>query len=322
MRRFLIAALAVAAAWAVVGLMTSLAAAAPADCAVVSRTTGECRIQVDVPGSSGDSVISNRSQGGNGDSASGRGNNDACLDTFASPPREIPCSEGILGYWSNDRQCYVALVDPQPPKTSPLWGGNTEGAIYSCNLGVVLGGGTGGGSFWSATPPAGPAAPPDPAVLAQQAIATMDLQAIQIGIVPEPGPDSIGLVGLPVWMWVDQPGENTYGPISRNASAGGTTVTATAAVERIVWNMGDGEIVTCTSPGTPYADFYGDADSPDCGHRYTRTSSNQPDSAYAVTASSYWVVDWEGGGQTGTIELDFSQTTQVRIGELQVIQTN
>ena len=40
-------------------------------------------------------------------------------------------------------------------------------------------------TFWSATSPAGPAAPPDPRALALQAIATMRLRAIGIGIVPE-----------------------------------------------------------------------------------------------------------------------------------------
>ena len=62
----------------------------------------------------------------------------------------------------------------------------------------------------------------------QIAIENMHLRAIDIGIAPEPGPDSIGLVGMPVWMWAANPDEHTVGPITESASAGGITVTATA----------------------------------------------------------------------------------------------
>lgn len=149
----------------------------------------------------------------------------------------------------------------------------------------------------------------------------MGLRAIDIGIVPEPTPDSIGLVGLPTWMWVDEPSESTWGPITRSASAGGVTVTATAEVDRVEWEMGDGQRVICTSAGTPYQDHFGKADSPDCGHRYTRTSADEPDDAYAVTATSFWEITWTGGGQSGTIAMDFTDSTQVRVGEMQVIVT-
>ena len=56
------------------------------------------------------------------------------------------------------------------------------------------------------------------------------LSAINIGIAPEPGPDSIGLVGMPVWMWAKDPNDHTVGPITASASAGGITITATAKV--------------------------------------------------------------------------------------------
>ena len=99
--------------------------------------------------------------------------------------------------------------------------------------------------LWSASPPAGPAAPPNPRVLAQQAVASMQLRAITIGLVPEPQPGSVGLVGIPNWMWVDAPSATTWGPITRSASAAGFTVTATAQVQQVDWNMGDGQVVSC-----------------------------------------------------------------------------
>src|SRR3546814_4938710 len=47
-----------------------------------------------------------------------------------------------------------------------------------------------------------------------RAIASMNLDPIEIGIVPESGANRAGLVGLPVWMWVDQPTDVTFGPIT------------------------------------------------------------------------------------------------------------
>ena len=165
--------------------------------------------------------------------------------------------------------------------------------------------------FWAATPPSLP--PPDPAVLGQQAMESMNLKAIDIGIVPEDTPGSIGIIGMPTWMWVEAPGENTMGPITRSASARGYTVTATAKVTKIVWNMGDGQTVTCTGPGTPYADSYGKQSSPNCGHTYIRQGR------YTISATSYWTVNWSGIGQTGTIPIDFTTTTNITMGESQVI---
>ena len=165
-----------------------------------------------------------------------------------------------------------------------------------------------------------PAALPSPGQLAQEALERMDLQPIQIGIVPEPSPDKLGLVGMPVWMWVDNPTGNTFGPITESATAGSVTVTATARVDSIDWDMGDGSVpVHCTSPGTAYEDSYGKQDSPDCGHRYTKTSADQPNNAYTVTATANWVVNWTGGGQSGTIELSHVSSTRIQVGEAQVL---
>jgi hypothetical protein len=168
-------------------------------------------------------------------------------------------------------------------------------------------------SLWAASPPAGPAAPPDPRVLAQQAIALMRLRAINIGIVPEPRTGSVGIIGMPTWMWAQNPSQSTWGPVTKSASAGGSTVTATAKVDRVVWAMGDGSTVACAGPGTTYQDSFGKKSSPSCGHTYTRQG------AYTVRATSYWTVLWAGVGQSGTIPLTFTQTTKITMGEAQVL---
>lgn len=188
------------------------------------------------------------------------------------------------------------LLDPQPPTTDPAWAGNTVGAVYQCYVPAGYLPGTGFGIsnvFWSAAPPDAVTLTPQQA--AEIVVAAMDLRAIDIGIVPEPGVGSVGLVGLPVWMWTDQ-SPNTWGPLSRTASAGGVSITATASVRQVVWDMGDGTAVTCSTAGTVYEDRYADQMSPDCGHQYSQASVGRPGNAYSVSATSYWQVDWTGGG--------------------------
>lgn len=265
--------------------------------------------------------------GGPGDSGGQPvGNPVGCFDDVPPPAVEVPCSQpsprysGVQTFWSNGRDCYVGRMTPQPVPADPVWQGRTAGAIYFCEpsaltrrVGMVV------DVFWSAAAPVA-AMPPDPETLARQAIATMDLRAIEIGIVPEPNPDSMGFVGLPTWMWTD-PTPPTWGPITRSANGGGITVTATGRVKTVAWQMGDGATVNCGSPGTPYQDAFGKSSSPTCGHSYTRTSVGKPGDAYPVSATSYWAIDWAGGGESGTINLDFTADTQVRMGELQVLVT-
>ena len=72
--------------------------------------------------------------------------------------------------------------------------------------------------------------------------------------------------------------------------------------------MGDGTTVSC-GQGTAY-EVWRDADpSPTCGHRYAAPGE------YAVTATSYWDVDWSGAGQSGTITFTLSQGSSVRVSE-------
>ena len=226
---------------------------------------------------------------------------------------ELPCRDGD-SWWSNAWGCYVKPLVPQPPKSDPRWAGHTDGAIYECYDPLVAAiGGIPITYRWAATPPAGPAAPPDPRVLAQSAITQMRLRAVSIGIVPEPVAGRVGIIGMPTWMWVQNPGPSTLGPITRTATAGGFSVTAAAKADRVVWQMGDGTVVTCRGAGTPYADSFGRQPSPDCGHTYTRQG------AYTVRATSYWTVDWSGMGLSGTIPLNFTQTTTITMGEAQVL---
>ncbi|WP_460834007.1 hypothetical protein [Nocardioides hungaricus] len=229
----------------------------------------------------------------------------------------MPCST-TYGYWSNSYRCYIKYVDPQPGPGDPFWEGAylDYGAVYQCyqpqtDLLVLI---------WAADPPPNSGDGPTPREVAQIAIEQMDLRAVDIGITPEPGEGSLGIVGMPVWMWAADPDPQSVGPVTESASAGGITVTATANVREITWDMGDGTEVTCTTAGTPYKASYGDAKSPDCGHTYEKASSNQPDGKYTVSATSDWVITWEGAGQTGTIRLNgLTRSVAIAVGEAQVL---
>jgi hypothetical protein len=230
----------------------------------------------------------------------------------------VPCTSPQYGYWSNTHNCYVQLDKPQPPAGDPDWQGHQpgDGAVYLCyqpetDMAIYL---------WSQDPPPAAGAGPTPRDVAEIAVKRMDLAAIDIGIAPKPGADSVGLVGMPVWMWARNPDDHTVGPLTASASAGGITITATAKLLRVTWDMGDGSQVVCDTAGTPYNPSFGREKSPDCGHVYMKSSSDQPDGRFTVTATSDWVITWAGAGQTGTIRLGgLTRSTQITIGEAQVL---
>ncbi|RZT27162.1 hypothetical protein EV649_0916 [Kribbella sp. VKM Ac-2569] len=215
----------------------------------------------------------------------------------------------VLGNWSNSRQCYLRRLDPQPPRSDPAWQGHTDGAIWTCvseydDRFVTK---------WVWIPGKPDTVVVDPVTLVYEAIADMHLAAPLINTAP--GSGQIGLVNMPVWLWVRKT-ENTWGPIVRSASVPGLSVTATAQVKAINWSMGDGKTVRCEGPGTPYDKSMGVKASPTCGHRYVKTSRKLPNCKYPVTAVAQWDITWQSTlGDTGQISMTQQAETQLRIGE-------
>jgi hypothetical protein len=223
------------------------------------------------------------------------------------------CTDRALGNWSNGQQCYMRVERPQPPKTDPRWAGHTDGSIWAClrEQGYDLG--RHYITRWIWLPGLPDTVVTDPLTLSYEAIAKMQLAAPQIGTAPPPG--AIGLVNMPVWMWVTT-SENTWGPINRNASVPGLTVTATAKVKAMNWTMGDGQTIRCDGPGTPYKTSFGIKQSPTCGHHYRKTSREQPNCRYTVTARADWEITWQSTlGDTGQISMTRQAAAQLRIGE-------
>ena len=171
-------------------------------------------------------------------------------------------------------------------------------------------------AFSKRTPIAGPATPlleltPKPAAhfLAAAFRETRQLKPIEIGLVPL-GPDAMTVVGMPVWLWVDDPSRTTWGPAS--IAAGGMTLTA--EVGSVTWDMGDGTTLTC-GKGTEWKRGMGGEPSPTCGHTYEKQGS------YTIRARSHWVARWSGYGQSGMIPVALSTSRQLDVGEIQVIVT-
>ncbi|MEH0433867.1 ATP/GTP-binding protein [Streptomyces stelliscabiei] len=253
-----------------------------------------CEVEAEVPGQSGGQAGGNASTGGTGGSGSSDGRD--------------PTDKTV---------CVYELADPQPPAGSLDWEGHEpgDGAVYEQTCGW---GGVDGDTIvrmvWLAEPPAQEAI--EPAVLAQRAVDSMTLLGPDIA-----SPRAAGkyTVGVPIWMWVNQ-SATTYGPNTASASVDGITVTAIAKVSKVVWQMGDGASVTCNGPGTPYQASEGMAQSPTCGHVYSKTSAVAQNGKFPVTATSTWTIDWQGGGAAGQL-IEVRQTNvQVAIGEVQVVR--
>ncbi|MFJ8787000.1 ATP/GTP-binding protein [Streptomyces sp. NPDC102476] len=224
-------------------------------------------------------------------------------------------SGGSSGSDSN-LKCGYHKIEPKPPAEHPAWKGK-DPAKYDMYFMSCSDGGLNNPDGFIIVPEGQPPVPQvDPQVLAQRAVDSMTLLGPDIA-----SPRAAGkyTVGVPMWMWVNQ-SATTFGPNTASASAGGITVTAAAKVSKIVWSMGDGASVTCNGPGTPYTSSEGMAQSPTCGHVYSKTSAGAQGAKFPVTATSTWTINWQGGGQAGQLTEVRQTNVQVAVGEVQVVR--
>ncbi|KDA06947.1 ATP/GTP-binding protein [Microbacterium sp. CH12i] len=232
----------------------------------------------------------------------------------------IACSSQA-GYWSNNRQCYVHMVDGVWPQRPPSY--KQDAGYYMCIQPMMFGAGV-VSYFWSNTVPPGLKVY-TPGMAAMKLIETFQLRGIDIGMAPEVNPawgHRRSYVGIPVWFWVNNPQPLTWGPYSETATLGGQTITATAKVTSVRWSTGDGGSKVCGGLGTAYTSGYGVTDSPTCGYRYQSTSQSQAGDRYTVTATSQWVVTWTAlSGASGTVNLTSSSTANLEVNELQTVNT-
>jgi hypothetical protein len=148
------------------------------------------------------------------------------------------------------------------------------------------------------------------------AVARLQLPTIAPGIGPSPDLNewNMAAVGYPLWLWADGP--THVGPISN--SIAGLSVSLDAEVSSLTFRMGDGHTVTCPGTGHPWTTAVEPGTkSPDCGYSYAKPSL--PDHTYTVAAIANWAVTWTSNGQSGVINVPVVDTTQLPVGELQVL---
>jgi hypothetical protein len=144
-------------------------------------------------------------------------------------------------------------------------------------------------------------------------VSRIPLPDIQLN--PDESRDQV--VRVPTWMWVGE-----WLPVSASASAGGVTVTVQATPSHVEWQMGDGSLVVCDGPGTPYDPSRpADAQTTDCSHTYERSSASQPDLRYRLEATSFWHVTWTSStGESGDLGVvGRSRTIRIRVAEIQAV---
>jgi hypothetical protein len=148
------------------------------------------------------------------------------------------------------------------------------------------------------------------------AVARLQLPTIAPGIGPSPDLNrwNMAAVGYPLWLWAD--GRTHVGPISD--SVGGLSVSLDAKVSSLAFRMGDGHSVTCPGAGQRWTTTVEPGEkSPSCGYSYTRSSL--PNGSYTVAAIATWAVTWTANGQSGVINVPAVDTTELPVGELQVL---
>lgn len=279
-----------------------------------------------------DGVVIPCEGGGGGDDGGGGGDNPGGggdgPQTCQFKGEEIACSSPY-GSWNG--RCYERVFSDNPQDGND-WEGHDDGFLVECTPPECAESNTppeaceGYAVYWRPSAPA--AAGPSAAELARRAVASMQLSMGRIGSTPPAStsnPNAVGAIGLPIWLWIANRAENTIGPITRSASDGGLAVSATATLERVEWTLiaANGMTVgaiTCdgaNAPGTPYDGRNSAEPSPTCGFGADLNSSP---GNLTLTGTAYWVVEWQGGGQSGQIPFTPpSSSVPIRIGELQAL---
>lgn len=315
-----------AVAFAIVALPTAPAVAKgkPPPKMVTCTEQGPCVVSVGTPGQPG-----SPGSGSTGAPVSQTGSSDQCVYPRGSG-NVVPCSDPKLGWLNTYDGCfYLALAPPGPNSPIAAEAGAYhppgDGTYYMQSCMGIVGRAPGAVGLvqlvvWRQAPPPGYGGPrPTPAILAQRAVAKLNLSGPNIQLSPPDG--SRQLVGFPTWMWT-RVSNATWTRHSATAAVPGESVTATATATAIDWSMGDGHSVTCHGPGTPYSQRYGaHAASPTCGYTYATPSSTQSGDDFQVTATTTWHITWAGGGQRGALTLQRASTVRVVVQEAEAVNS-
>jgi hypothetical protein len=156
-------------------------------------------------------------------------------------------------------------------------------------------------------------APVNPTALGQQAVSELRMPSPTIEMAPPA--DASQLVNVTAWMWIDA---GAWKPLTVTATAGTVRATATATPFEVLWNVGDGNQITCDGPGIPY-NASNPSETTYCSYTWPAPGT------YHVVATIYWHVVWTavgaaGGGNLG-LEAGPAAQMAVTVTESQAINT-
>jgi hypothetical protein len=165
----------------------------------------------------------------------------------------------------------------------------------------------------------------DPYSVARQAENSLQL--------PLPVPNfnpALSIVNLPTWMWIDSAIWHSY---SVTASVGSVSATAVARPVSVSWSTGDGGVVICDGPGTPFnVEEPASEQTTQCTHTFGVSSAGQPsangnpnDGAFDVLATINWIVSWSAIGAVGggTLPpLSTSASTRLRVEQVESVNAD
>jgi len=163
---------------------------------------------------------------------------------------------------------------------------------------------------------AGPAgAQTDPSSVAAGLARTLVLPTPVIGMSPAPSVAQL-VNGPSTWLWLQPP----WQPLTATGPAGDVTVATVAQPAVVIFDMGNGDKVTCNGPGVPYNPLLpSDAQQTYCSYAYRTSSAHQPGDRFWVTASVYWQVGWLASNDPSPKALgplvSRSQPVAVRVAE-------
>lgn len=244
----------------------------------------------------------------------------------ADPGTDTGVSQDDSGWSKGQDSCIdQQLVEPQPPADDPRWEGAapTTHQLYQMQCIWAFELGDAGTPVYqttyvvsaTGTPPA--AAPPDPAVLAQQAYASMKTTIpapkpttspdFRMAVDPTIG-QAVTVVNLWVWFWATP---DVWHPITQTLTLRGVRVTVTATPTTLTYTPGNGDdpVVCGNAPGVPWREPADRVSNPDpnsrdiggCGYRYERV--NTVSTPWTATVAITWQVTWTSNiGRNGALD--------------------
>jgi hypothetical protein len=135
--------------------------------------------------------------------------------------------------------------------------------------------------------PVGVAAAPSPYVLLEEAKQRLHLPLPTPDL--SPSTEVAHLVGIPEWLAIDPEGFDTH---DATAAVASLSVTLTATPQRTVWDLGNGDTVTCDGGGTRWQPGGDAAIVPSCGYVYQVSSTARPDGVYHAAVTTIWSRQW------------------------------